>query len=176
MSVDSPITRVQQWLKTLLEKSGISDDVEIQVNLDKNHESPEQDGYWLTIDKTNLTPEQVQALIGNDGSVLDAIQYLANSILNLNQPPEQQASYVIELDGYRVKRQGEIMAIAESAAEQVRTTGQEVTIKSLSSAERRQIHSLFQDFADLETFSRGKEPQRHLVVRLTSSESRDAEI
>lgn len=173
---DSPIQRSQQWLKTLLKTSGVAGDVDIQVELGKNHELPEQNTYWLTIDKTNLTPEQIQALIGNGGSVLDAIQYLANSILNLNQQPEEQASYTIELDGYRVKRQREILAMAESAAEQVRTTGQEVTIKSLSSAERRQIHSLFQELADLETFSRGKEPNRHLVVRPASSESINTEI
>ncbi len=173
---DSRIQRGQQWLKALLNKSGISDDVDIQVELNTNHELPDQHSYWLTIDQTNLTPEQIQTLIGHGGSVLDAIQYLANSILNLNQSPEEQASYTIELDGYRVKRQGEILAMAESAAEQVRATGQEVTIKSLSSAERRQIHSLFQDFTDLETFSQGKEPNRHLVVRLASSESVDANI
>ena len=176
MVTDSPITRGQQWLKTLLQKSGISDDIQIQVELDKNHQLPEQDSYWLTIDSNNLTPEQVEILIGKGGSVLDAIQYLANSILNLHQSPEEQASYVIELDGYRVKRQGEIFAMAEAAAEQVRATAQEVIIKSLSSAERRQIHSLLQDFADLETFSKGKEPHRHLVVRLATSESRDAKI
>ncbi len=167
---DSPRQRGQQWLKTLLKKSGITDDVDIQVELDTNHELPEQKTYWLTIDKTNLTPEQIQVLIGNRGSVLDAIQYLANSILNLNQSPEEQGSYTIELDGYRVKRQGEIQAMAQSAVQEVRATGQEVIIKSLSSSERRQVHSLLQDFTDLKTFSRGKEPNRHLVVCLASME------
>ena len=173
---DSHIQRGQQWLTTLLKKSGVADNIEIQVELDTNHELPEQSSYWLTIDKTNLTPEQIQVLIGNRGSVLDAIQYLANSILNLNQSPEEQGSYIIELDGYRVKRQEEILTMAKSAAEEVRATGQEVIIKSLSSAERRQVHSLFQDFTDLETFSRGKEPNRHLVVCLASSQSIDTKI
>ena len=176
MLTDGSVMRGQQWLKTLLQKSGIYDDIQIQVELDKNHQLPEQDSYWLTIDSANLTPEQVEILIGKGGSVLDAIQYLANSILNLHQSTEEHASYVIELDGYRVKRQGEILAMAEAAAEQVRTTAKEVIIKSLSSAERRQIHSLFQYFADLETFSKGKEPHRHLVVRLATPESRDNEI
>jgi spoIIIJ-associated protein len=69
------------------------------------------------------------------------------------------------LNGYRVKRQAEIRALASSAAEEARATGREVEIKSLSSAERRQIHTFFQDFSDLETYSRGKEPHRLLVVR-----------
>ncbi|PHJ68645.1 RNA-binding protein [Nostoc linckia z18] len=162
-----PIQRGQQWLKTLLELSGIS--TEIHTSLEtaqpQDDDSLESDNYWLTIDETNLTPEQIQVLIGTDGSVLDAIQYLANSVLNLSQSHEGQASYTIELNGYRIKRQAEIRALAEAAADEVRFSGREVEIKSLSSAERRQVHTFLKDFGDLETFSRGKEPHRHLVVR-----------
>jgi len=165
--LDSPMQRGQQWLKTLLQLTGIP--AEIQGNLEaalpQDGDSPEPDNYWLTINETNLTPQEIQVLIGPDGSVLDAIQYLANSVLNLSQPQEGQASYTIELNGYRIKRQAEIKAMAEAAADKARSTGQEVEIKSLSSAERRQVHTFLKDFGDLETFSRGKEPHRHLVVR-----------
>jgi spoIIIJ-associated protein len=164
---DSSIARGQDWLKTFLQKAGLS--VEVRGELEKDalavKKSFDGEGYWLTIDNKNLTPEQVKILIGADGSVLDAIQYLANSILNINQLPEKQASYTIELNGYRIQRQEQIQALAESAAQQVRSTGQEVEIKSLSSAERRQVHTFLEGLSDLETFSRGKEPHRNLVVR-----------
>lgn len=169
MMTDTRMQRGEEWLKTLMQLTGVS--VEIKGELETNTfgygdtQEPEPDSYWLTIDDTNLTSEQIRTFIGSDGSVLDAIQYLANSILNLNQAYEQQASYTVELNGYRVKRQAEIRDLALSAAEQVRSSGQEVEIKSLSSAERRQIHTFLKDFDDLETFSRGKEPHRHLVVR-----------
>ncbi|MEA5571485.1 protein jag [Calothrix sp. UHCC 0171] len=159
---NTSIARGQDWLKTLLQKAGLS--VEIQGESEQNTFA-DGEGYWLTIDENNLTPEQIKILIGVDGSVLDAMQYLANSILNIHQPPEGQASYTIELNGYRFQRQGQIQALAESAAQQVRATGQEVEIKSLSSAERRQVHSFLESLSDLESFSRGKEPHRHLVVR-----------
>ncbi len=169
---DSRMQRGQEWLKTLLQLSGLSVDIEgeLETTPSLDEESQEQDSYWLTIDQTNLMPEQIEILTGPDGSVLDAIQYLANSILNLSQPQQEQASYTVELNGYRVRRYAEIRAMAEAAAQQVRSSGQEVEIKSLSSAERRQVHTLFKEFGDLETFSRGKEPHRHLVVRLASME------
>jgi len=126
----------------------------------------EPDSYWLTINEINLTSEQIQLLIGPEGTVLDAIQYLANASLNLSKTQDQQASYTVELNGYRVRRQAEIQALAENAAEQVRASGKEIEIKSLSSAERRQVHTFLKECTDLETFSRGKEPHRHLVVRL----------
>ncbi len=164
--IDSQIQRGQQWLESLLQMIGISAEVtESYTDLVESGDSPEPDSYWLTISETNLMPELVQVLIGPQGAVLDAIQYLANAILNLNQTVEQQASYTVELNGYRVRRQAEIQVLAEAAALEVRSSGKEVEIKSLSSAERRQIHTFLKDFADLETFSRGKEPHRYLVVQ-----------
>ncbi|NMG18133.1 protein jag [Brasilonema bromeliae] len=173
MMTDSRMKRGQEWLKTLLQLSGLSVDIkgEKETAIAEDEESPEQDSYWLTIGETNLSPEQIEILTGPDGSVLDAIQYLANSILNLSQLQEEQASYTVELNGYRVRRYAEIRAIAEAAAQQVRSSGQEAEIKSLSSAERRQIHTFLKEFGDLETFSRGKEPHRQLIVRLASMES-----
>ena len=41
-------------------------------------------------------------------------------------------------------------------------------ITALSSAERRQIHTLLKEATDLETESQGEEPHRRLVVRLRS--------
>lgn len=163
---DTPVQRGQQWLESLLQLMGVSATVQAQLKASKDtSDRSEPDSYWLTINENNLQPEQVQVLIGAEGSVLDAMQYLANAALNVSQPQEQQAAYTIELDGYRIRRQAEIQEIAAKAIEQVRATGSEVEIKSLSSAERRQIHTFMKDFQDLETFSRGKEPHRHLVIR-----------
>ncbi len=168
---DSRMQRGQQWLETLLQKTGLPADVkaELETTALLNGNVQEPDSYWLTIDQTNLTPEQIEVLIGAEGRVLDAIQYLANAILNLSQTQDQQASYTVELNGYRVRRQAQIQVLAENAAIEVRSSGKEVEIKSLSSAERRQVHTFLKDFTDLETFSRGKEPHRHLVVRQLES-------
>ncbi|WP_201782651.1 Jag family protein [Calothrix sp. 336/3] len=165
---ESPMERGQKWLQALLQLTGAPAQVVGKLEATANPQTEEPDSYWLTINHGELTPEQIQLLIGRDGAVLDAIQYLANSTLNINQAPELQAGYTIELNGYRVRRQAEVRAIAETAAEQARTTGQEVEIRSLSSVERREVHTFLKEFTDLETFSRGKEPQRNLVVRLAS--------
>ena len=170
---DARMQRGQQWLERLLPLMGVSTDVQAQLQADAQElgDRSEPDSYWLTINQNNLQPEQIQMLIGADGTVLDAIQYLANATLNANQPQDGQAAYTIELDGYRVRRQAQIEELAQSAIEQVRATGQEVEIKSLSSAERRQIHTFLKEYQDLETFSRGKEPHRHLVIRQMTNAS-----
>lgn len=157
----------EQWLQNLLLLVGVSTQVRANLEIKPYSEEdvPAEVSYWLTIDQTNLTSEQIRILIGTGASVLDGIQYLANSVLNLNQPEENQQAYTVELNGYRVRREAEIRTLAETAAAEVRFSGREVELQSLSSSERRQIHTLLQEFSDLETFSRGKEPNRHLVVR-----------
>ncbi|MEM7552838.1 MAG: R3H domain-containing nucleic acid-binding protein [Cyanobacteria bacterium P01_A01_bin.84] len=164
---DNPVSRGKEWLEELLTLTGTSTKVIAQEDkniIERNgHSSIE--GYWLTIDETKLTPEEIEIYIGTDGKVLDAIQYLANSVLNINQLPEEQASYTVELNSYRIGKQEQIFSVAEDAADRVRSSGEEVEIRSLSSADRRQIHTYLERYSDLETFSRGREPHRHLVVR-----------
>ncbi|MBW4420521.1 MAG: RNA-binding protein [Myxacorys californica WJT36-NPBG1] len=152
--------RGQQWLENFLKLAGLSTTVSAEVR-----ENPFGKSCWLTIDHATLQPHQIDILVGDRGAGLDAIQYLANSALNLGLSQEEQGAVTIELNGYRERRQQELAAIAQTASDRVRETGEEYEIKSLSSAERRQIHSLLQDQPDLETFSRGQEPHRNLVVR-----------
>ncbi|HEY9726202.1 MAG TPA: R3H domain-containing nucleic acid-binding protein [Chroococcales cyanobacterium] len=159
---NQPMQRGQQWLEEFLRLSKLPARVEAIQSDDPQDDKP---NYWLTIDETKLTPQQIQTLIGSDGTVLDALQYLTNSILNLGQEDQEQAAYTIELDGYRLRRQAELQALAAHAAQQVRETGEEFEMKSLSSAERRQVHTFLKACDDLETQSRGQEPDRRLVVR-----------
>lgn len=159
--------RGQQWLKEFLQFAGLPASVASEMR-----ETFSETSCWLTIDHSTLETAQVESLIGPDGAVLDSIQYLANSILNLGQEESQQGAYTIELAGYRERRQQELLRLAEQAAEQVRQTSQEYEIKSLSSAERRQIHTILKDSADLETYSRGQEPDRRLVIRQVKPDER----
>lgn len=163
------LVRGQQWLEQFLKLAKFPTGVKAEIPAIASSElaSPEEaNSYWLIVDETKLTAPQIQALIGPEGGTLDAIQYLANAILNLGQEPQEQGSYTIELNGYRTRRQAELRALAEEVAKLVRESGQEVEMKSLSSAERRQVHNFFQDCEDIETYSRGQEPDRRLVVRL----------
>ena len=157
------IQRGKEWLENLLEIMAISASVETaQTTPQPNTEETS----WLIINKENLNQKQIEALIGLRGEAIDSIQYLANTLLNIGVEPEEQRSFTIELNGYRLQRQRELQNLIEEVADRVRQTGNEVAIESLSSAERRQIHALLKDSEDLATESRGQEPNRHLVVRL----------
>jgi spoIIIJ-associated protein len=129
---------------------------------------------WFAIAEAPLSPEQVQGLIGEGGAVLDSMQYLANTTLNLGKAQEEQQAFTIELAGYRAQRLEELKAMAIAAAERVLASGEEYEMQGLSSAERRQMHHFLAAQAGVATFSRGREPDRRLVVCL-AGQSADAE-
>jgi spoIIIJ-associated protein len=150
--------RAQAWLTQLLELMGIPAQVELL-------------GERLVLQGL---PPQGEALFlqplsgsGEEGITLDALQYLANTLLNLHRPATEQQSYEVDLRGYREQRWAALKEVALAAIEQVRATGEAYTWEGLSAAERRQVHTFLQDpaFADLETLSQGKEPLRYLVIR-----------
>ncbi|MBW4554223.1 MAG: RNA-binding protein [Aphanocapsa sp. GSE-SYN-MK-11-07L] len=158
--------RGQQWLETLLPLAGFG----ATVGLEQPQIEAEF-GYWLTIQSADLTAEQVDRLLGSGAAALDAIQYLINATLNIGQDREQQAVYTVELANHRLNRYKELRSLAEQAASQVRQTQAEFVTQALSAAERRMVHTILQDEPDLETFSRGQEPDRRLVVRLQLAEA-----
>lgn len=168
---EQQIQQGQRWLEDMLQIAGLPAQVKADLA------QMEQDGScWLAIDHASFSPEQTQFLTGADGEVLDAIQYLANTTLNIGRAEGTQTAYTIELAGYRIQRQTELQQLAEAAVQQVRDTGEEYEMAALSSAERRQVHTYLKAYPDLETYSRGKEPDRRLVVRLAQADSEAEEF
>lgn len=156
----------KEWLESLLTLMGVP----VSVTVGENKIEMAESSTWLTIDETALTPEQMEILIGSRGENIDAVQYLTNTLLNLGVESDKQQAFTVELNGYRQQRRAELLSLAEEVAEKVRQTGEEVEIKSLSAAERRQVHTFLQDAEDLTTQSRGQEPDRRLVVCLRQSD------
>jgi spoIIIJ-associated protein len=160
----------QQWLETLLSLSGFPATVK-----DELPETQAIDGPWLTINEADLTAEQANLLLANDAQILDAMQYLLNVTQNLGQDKDAQTAFTVELAGFRFKRLQELQALADQVAASVRESGTEQEMPPLSAAERRLVHTLFKSVPDLETYSRGQEPDRRLVVRIQQSEPESAD-
>jgi spoIIIJ-associated protein len=151
----------RDWLSKLLDTLGYP----CTVNIADEVSNP-RCGCSLVIDRDRLRPHQIQALIGTDGVNIDAMQHMVNTCLNTYVGNDGGYFYVVELNGYRQERQAALEKIATEAIAYVTTNQKDYEIKNLTAAERRQVHVFFEDYPNLETFSEGKEPNRHLVVRL----------
>lgn len=155
---DEQCQRGQQWLQQTLQAMGYSTTV-------ASHRQQDDlaDSVWLAIAGDGLDPLQKSALLGSRGEPLDALQYLANLLLNLGA--ETQQAFTVEFEGYRQQRQQELAELADRSARQARESGEEVALEGLTAFERRQLHHLFKSHPDIEAQSRGEEPNRHLIVR-----------
>lgn len=168
---DEQCQRGQAWLQDVLQAMGYPPTpVAATRKADDISES-----IWLAIAADGLEPLQKSALLGTRGEPLDALQYLANTLLNLGAASDRQQAFTVEFEGHRQQRQQELADLAERSACQVRESGEEVELEHLTAFERRQMHHFFNAYEDIEAHSRGEEPNRHLIVRLRDRASQAEE-
>lgn len=167
--MSDPGDRGRTWLEGLLARLGLPSAV--QSRHDPIDNAP---NYWLTIEAESWSPEQAAMVVGEEGVTLDAMQYLANMLLNVGNDRDDHCGYTIELNGYRAQQRAALESVAANAVAQVRETGESVAIDSLSSSQRKQLHAMLAAYSDITTHSEGQEPHRQLVVALKGPETEAA--
>jgi spoIIIJ-associated protein len=161
---DSQIKVAEEWLKSVLGYCDLSTSVLTTPPEAVTSKLHQFGGQWLILDHTLFSEPQLEVLTADNYKVLDALQYLVNATLNLGIETAEKTAYTVEIMGHREQRYLQLAQMAEDVAQQVRESGTSVAMEPLPAAERRLIHTLLSEEADLETFSRGQEPERCLVV------------
>lgn len=103
-------------------------------------------------------------LIGYRGNTLSAIQVIFSQMLS--KAIGEQMNVFIDINGYRAKRNGYLVSLAERAAREVKENGQSVSLPPLSPYERRVVHLSLAKSEDILTESIGEGEERHIVVKL----------
>jgi spoIIIJ-associated protein len=106
--------------------------------------------------------EDVAPLIGHHGATLDAIQHLAYRIAFRGS--ESRGRVSVDAGGYRERRAETLRGVADQAAESAVRDGAPVALDAMSALERKVVHEHLKGRHDVETYSEGQEPSRHLVV------------
>lgn len=116
-------------------------------------------------DKLNINIEGKKSaiLIGRRGKTLNEIQYLANAILR-RQYKEINKLVVVDVEGYRIRRERTLRQLALSIARKAVHTGREQELEPMTPQERRVIHMTLQDQEGVVTYSKGEEPYRKVVI------------
>ena len=109
-----------------------------------------------------LVGEDLGLFIGRHGQTIDAVQHLAQRIVFHGRPSDLRI--VIDAAGYRDRRAGALRRQADEAAEEAVRTGRPVALDPMVASERKLVHEHLRDRGDVETYSEGDEPERHLVV------------
>jgi spoIIIJ-associated protein len=106
--------------------------------------------------------EDLGVLIGHRGALIDAIQHLVYRIAFRGDGPRKLVS--VDAGGYRERRAVGLRSIADQAAEAALREGRAVALDPMSALERKVVHEHLKARRDIETYSEGQEPTRHLVV------------
>ena len=107
--------------------------------------------------------EDLDAVIGRDGEVLDAVQLLAAQAVR-RQPGGQRRDVLVDAGGYRARRAELLARLAHKAADEAVEFGEEIELEPMSALDRRTVHMAIADRGDVETRSEGEEPRRRIVV------------
>jgi spoIIIJ-associated protein len=109
-----------------------------------------------------LHGEDMGLFIGRHGQTIDAVQHLAFKVAAHGQSPAPKVE--IDAAGYRERRRLTLERQAEQAAADAVRSSRPVALDAMSATERKLVHEYLKDRGDVETYSEGTEPDRHLVV------------
>lgn len=140
--------RLRAFLERTLDLMGIAAGVEVTTTADGV--------------RADVSGDDLGLLIGRHGSTIDALQYVAAIVVNGDR--RQRRQVVVDAEGYRVRRESILRALAERTAQRAARDNTPVTLKPMSAAERKAIHLYLKDHPRVETASEGNEPFRAVVV------------
>jgi spoIIIJ-associated protein len=139
------------YLEELLDIADIDGDIDIEIRNGRTYISiaAEDDS------------EGLESLVGRDGEVLEALQELAR--LSVLSATENRSRLVLDINGYRKERAGDLQQIAENAVAKVKETGAPVALEPMSAYERKIVHDAVADLGFVSE-SDGEGAGRHIVV------------
>ena len=101
-------------------------------------------------------------LIGKKGQTLEALQHILDRFLN--REGDRGAKILIDIEGYREKREEALKNLALRVAKKVKSTGVPTTMMPMNPKERRIVHMALNGDKGVKTVSRGNGTFRRIVV------------
>ena len=132
--------KLVQFVSDIIEKMGYEAKVEIAFREEKK----------IGI---KLDSESSSILIGRKGKNLDALQLLAN--VYAGHLGREDVRVILDTENYRVRREENLVHLAYTTADKVRTKRTSILLEPMNPFERRLIHTTLNDFSDIETKSEG---------------------
>jgi spoIIIJ-associated protein len=106
-------------------------------------------------------------LIGRRSETLNAIQYVASLIVS--KEAGKWVPMLIDVQGYRERRERQLRVLARRMAEQVVQSGRRQSLEPMPANERRVIHLELRNHPYVLTESVGEEPNRKVTILLKNT-------
>jgi spoIIIJ-associated protein len=140
---------VEELLERVVDALGLSASVEVV-----------SDGESIT---GTVHGDDLGLFIGRHGQTIEAVQHLAYRI-TVHRGDGERKRIVIDAEGYRARREEALHRQADQAADDAVRYKRPVALDAMTASERKIVHEYLRERGDVETYSEGEEPDRHLVV------------
>lgn len=158
--VDEAEERIaKEIVRELLEYMGIDADV---VAVDNPSTMPLDSADPPTI-FVDILGQDLGMLIGRRGDHLSQLQYLVNLIANRRL--DTWTRVVIDVEGYRTRREESLIGLAERVGRQVARSRRPIVLEPMPPNERRIVHLTLRSNPDVTTESSGEGSMRRVTVQ-----------
>jgi len=134
--------------------------LDLQAQVSAHYGPTERDGRRNI--HVDIRGNDLSVLIGRRSETLSAFQYIASLIVGKEE--QQFVQLTVDVEGYRDRREKQLIQMANRMADQVTKSGRRQTLEPMPSAERRIIHIALRDHPAVKTESTGEEPYRKVMI------------
>lgn len=140
------------YLEELLDIADIDGDIDIEIRGGRN---------YISVVTEGEENEDLQALIGDKGEVLDSLQELVR--LSVLATTGNRSRLILDIANHRAGRQQRLAKLALDAIAKVNETGEPEHLPPLGAYERKLVHDLVAENG-LHSESEGEGRNRHIVI------------
>ena len=133
--------------------------LEAQVRAEWGPADPDARTQPLMVD---VQGEDLGILIGRRGETLSALQYITRLIVA--KELQQQVAVVIDIEGYRARREQQLQRLALKIADQAVEMSRTMELEAMPANERRVIHMALRDHPAVRTESVGEGVDRKVTI------------
>ena len=106
--------------------------------------------------------DDLSILIGRRGETLTALQYITRLIVG--KELKRPVAVLIDVEGYRARRERQIRRLAQQMASQAIETARTMSLEPMPAYERRIVHIELRENPDVDTVSVGERDQRKVTI------------
>jgi spoIIIJ-associated protein len=112
--------------------------------------------------RVNVHGDDLSYLIGRQAETLNALQYISSLIIN--KEIGRSIPLIVDVEGYRTRRENQLRQLARRMADQAVSTGQRQVLEPMPPNERRIVHIELRERQDVTTESIGEDPRRKVTI------------
>jgi spoIIIJ-associated protein len=150
----------RETVSELLEK------MKVRAQVNARYGEPDE-AHSKTPVMVDVRGDDLSILIGPRAETLNSLQYISNLIVG--KELGRSVPLIVDVEGYRLRREQQIRQLARRMADQAVKTGRRQVLEPMPASERRLIHIELRSNPMVTTESIGEDPRRKVTILPKSS-------